>query len=119
MWDDFMKIRDFYARGIALTSTDEDLTRGDCFLTTVSEPEHYELNCRQSRDPEHPDSAGPRSQGLGQVSFIVSSPDELRALQWRCQAEGTRMLGTVTHGILVRIYLLDPEDNWYTEGGER
>jgi catechol 2,3-dioxygenase len=45
------------------------------------------------------------------VSFIVSSLDDLRALYGRFQAEGTRILRTVTHGISVSIYFLDPEDN--------
>jgi hypothetical protein len=48
MWDDFMKIRDFYARGIALTITDEDLGHGGGFPTTASDPEHHVLNRRQS-----------------------------------------------------------------------
>jgi catechol-2,3-dioxygenase len=45
------------------------------------------------------------------VSFIVPGLDDLRALHGRFQAEGTRILRTVTHGISVSIYFLDPEDN--------
>jgi catechol-2,3-dioxygenase len=45
------------------------------------------------------------------MSFIVPSLDDLRSLNHRFQVEGTRILRTVTHGISVSIYFLDPEDN--------
>ena len=66
--DDFLKMRDFYTRVIGLTVTDEDPERGSCFLSADPEHEHHELNLGQSRGPEHPDGARPRTQGLGQVS---------------------------------------------------
>ena len=109
--DDFMKMRDFYTRVIGLTITDEDPERGSCFLSAAPEHEHHELNLGQSRGPDHPDGARPKTQGLGQVSFIVPSLDDLRALHHRFQAESTLILRTVTHGISVSIYFLDPEDN--------
>jgi catechol 2,3-dioxygenase-like lactoylglutathione lyase family enzyme len=109
--DDFMKMRDFYTRVIGLTITDEDPERGSCFLSADPEHEHHELNLGQSRGPDHPDGARPKTQGLGQMSFIVPGMDDLRALHGRFQAEGTRILRTVTHGISVSIYFLDPEDN--------
>ena len=109
--DDFLKMRDFYTRVLGLTVTDEDPERGSCFLSAVPDQEHHELNLGQSRGPDHPDGARPKTQGLGQVSFIVSSLDELRVLNQRFHAEGTRILRTVTHGISVSIYFLDPEDN--------
>jgi catechol 2,3-dioxygenase-like lactoylglutathione lyase family enzyme len=109
--DDFMKMRDFYTRVLGLTITDEDPERGSCFLSAAPEFEHHELNLGQSRGPEHPDGARPRTQGLGQVSFIVSSLDELRTLYGRFRAEGTQILRTVTHGISVSIYFHDPEGN--------
>jgi catechol 2,3-dioxygenase-like lactoylglutathione lyase family enzyme len=109
--DDFMKMRDFYTRVIGLTVTDEDPERGSCFLSADPEHEHHELNLGQSRGPDHPDGARPKTQGLGQMSFIVPSLDDLRTLHHRFQAEGTRILRTVTHGISVSIYFLDPEDN--------
>ena len=69
--DDFMKMRDFYTRVIGLTVTDEDPERGSCFLSADPEHEHHELNLGQSRGPDHPDGARPKTQGLGQMSFIV------------------------------------------------
>ena len=109
--DDLMKMRDFYTRVIGLTITDEDPQRGSCFLSANPEYEHHELNLGQARGPDHPDGARPKTQGLGQMSFIVSNLDELRSLYRRFQAEDTRILRTVTHGISVSIYFLDPEDN--------
>jgi len=106
-----MKMRDFYTRVIGLTITDEDPQRGSCFLSANPEYEHHELNLGQARGPDHPDGARPKTQGLGQMSFIVSNLDELRGLHHRFQAEDTRILRTVTHGISVSIYFLDPEDN--------
>jgi len=109
--DDLMKMRDFYTRVIGLTITDEDPERGSCFLSAAPDFEHHELNLGQARGPDHPDGARSRTQGLGQVSFIVPSLDELRTLYGRFQAEGTRILRTVTHGISVSIYFHDPEGN--------
>ena len=109
--DDFMKMRDFYTRVIGLTITDEDPERGSCFLSAAPEFEHHELNLGQARGPDHPDGARPRTQGIGQVSFIVPNLDELRTLYRRFQVEGTRILRTVTHGISVSIYFHDPEGN--------
>jgi catechol 2,3-dioxygenase-like lactoylglutathione lyase family enzyme len=109
--DDLMKMRDFYTRVIGLTITDEDPERGSCFLSANPAYEHHELNLGQARGPDHPDGARPRTQGLGQMSFIVPSLNELRELHRRFQAEGTRILRTVTHGISVSIYFHDPEDN--------
>jgi catechol 2,3-dioxygenase-like lactoylglutathione lyase family enzyme len=109
--DDLMKMRDFYTRVIGLTITDEDPERGSCFLSAAPESEHHELNLGQSRGPNHPDGARPKTQGLGQMSFIVESMDDLRGLHGRFKAEETRILRTVTHGISVSIYFLDPEDN--------
>ena len=109
--DDFMKMRDFYTRVIGLTITDEDPERGSCFLSADPEHEHHELNLGQSRGPDHPDGARLKTQGLGQVSFIVPGMDDLRTLYDRFQKEGTRILRTVTHGISVSIYFLDSEAN--------
>ena len=109
--DDFMKMRDFYTRVIGLTVTDEDPERGSCFLSAHPETEHHELNLGQSRGPDHPDGARPRTQGVGQVSFIVEDMSALREFNRRFKAEGTTILRTVTHGISVSIYFHDPEDN--------
>ena len=109
--DDFMKMRDFYSRVIGLTITDEAPERGSCFMSADPGNEHHEFNLGQSRGPDHPDGARPRTQNVGQISFIVKSMDALRELNERFKAEKTEILRTVTHGISVSIYYHDPEDN--------
>jgi catechol 2,3-dioxygenase-like lactoylglutathione lyase family enzyme len=109
--DDFMKMRDFYTRVIGLTITDEDPERGSCFLSADPENEHHELALGQARGPEHPDGPRPKTQGVGQISFIVKDLAALRELHRRFKAEDVRILRTVTHGISTSIYFLDPEDN--------
>ena len=103
--DDFMKMRDFYTRVIGLTITDEDPERGSCFLSADPENEHHELALGQAR----PD--WPRTQHVGQVSFIVPSMEALRELNRRFKAENIKILRTVTHGISNSIYFEDPEGN--------
>lgn len=109
--DDFMKMRDFYTRIIGLTITDEDPGRGGCFLSADPENEHHELALGQSRGPDHPDGPRPKTQGVGQVSFIVRDMAALRELYRRFKKEQTPILRTVTHGISASIYFLDPEGN--------
>ena len=109
--DDFMKMRDFYTRVIGLTVTDEDRDRGSCFLSANPEGEHHELALGQSRGPDHPAGARPRTSGLGQVSFIVENMDALKELYQRLLAERMRIDQTVTHGISCSVYFFDPEDN--------
>lgn len=103
--DDFLKMRDFYTRVLGLTVTDEDPERGSCFLSADPENEHHELNLGQANENR------PRTQNVGQVSFIVPDLTALRELHRRFQAEGTPILRTVTHGISASIYFHDPEGN--------
>jgi catechol-2,3-dioxygenase len=103
--DDLLKMRDFYTRVLGLTVTDEDPERGSCFLSADPAHEHHELNLGQAR----PDR--PRTQHVGQVSFIVPSMAALRELHRRFKAEHTTILRTVTHGISNSIYFEDPEGN--------
>ena len=109
--DDFLKMRDFYTRVLGLTVTDEDPDRGSCFLSAHPDTEHHELNLGQSRGPDHPDGPRPRTQGVGQVSFIVEDMAALREFNRRFKRESTEILRTVTHGISVSIYFHDPENN--------
>jgi catechol-2,3-dioxygenase len=104
-------MRDFYTRVIGLTITDEDPERGGCFLSADPENEHHELALGRSRGPDHPDGPRPKTQGVGQISFIVKDMAALRELNRRFKKEETSILRTVTHGISVSIYFLDPEEN--------
>ena len=103
--DDFLKMRDFYTRVIGLTITDEDPERGSCFLSADPDHEHHELALGQSNESR------PKTQGVGQVSFIVESMHALKELYQRLLKEGVRIDRTVTHGISCSVYFYDPEDN--------
>jgi len=103
--NDLLKMRDFYSRVMGLTITDEDLERGICFLSAAPEAEHHELALARAKDPAQ------KTRNVQQVSFKVRSLDDVRAFYHRVQEEGLRIDRTVTHGISVSIYFLDPEDN--------
>ena len=109
--DDFLKMRDFYTRVMGLTVTDESPERSSCFLSADPENEHHELALGQSRGPDHPDGPRPKTQGVGQISFIVESMDALQDLYGRIKQDGRRIDNVVTHGISCSVYFFDPEDN--------
>ncbi len=108
--DDLMKTRDFYTRVIGLTVSDED-PGGNCFLTADINDEHHMLALAESRKADHPNGPRPKTQGVGQISFIVKDLSALREFNRRFKKEGTPVLRTVTHGISVSIYFQDPEGN--------
>jgi len=103
--DDLMKMRDFYARVLGLTITDEDLERGIVFLSANPQAEHHELALAKARE------GAPKTLSVQQVSFKVKSLDDVRAFYHRLQQEGMRIDRTVTHGIACSVYFYDPEDN--------
>ena len=99
------KMRDFYARVLGLTISDEDLERGICFLSAAPEAEHHELALVQARDPAQ------KTHSVQQVSFKVKSLDDVRAFHHRLQDAGIKIDRTITHGIACSVYFYDPEDN--------
>ena len=103
--DDLPKMRDFYARVLGLTISDEDLERGICFLSAAPEAEHHELALVQAKDPAQ------KTHHVQQVSFKVDSLDDVRAFYHRLKLAGMRIDRTVTHGIACSVYFYDPEDN--------
>ena len=109
--DDFLNMRDFYTRVLGLTITDESPERSSCFLSGDPETEHHQLALGQSRGPDHPDGPRPKTQGVGQISFIVESMDALKNLYHRVKDDGRRIDNVVTHGISCSVYFFDPEDN--------
>lgn len=98
-------MRDFYARVLGLTITDENLERGICFLSADPKAEHHELALVRAQNPQQ------KTQNVQQVSFKVDSLDDVRAFYHRLQDEGMRIDRTVTHGIACSVYFYDPEDN--------
>ncbi len=56
--NDLGTMRDFYARVLRLTISDEDLERGICFLSAAPDAEHHELALvRANRSREQPHRA--------------------------------------------------------------
>jgi catechol-2,3-dioxygenase len=102
---DLGKMRDFYARVLGLTISDEDLTRGICFLSAAPEAEHHELALVQARGPAQ------KTHNVQQISFKVKSLDDVRAFYHRLVDAGMKIDRTVTHGIACSVYFYDPEDN--------
>jgi catechol-2,3-dioxygenase len=103
--NDLGKMRDFYARVLGLTISDEDLGRGICFLSAAPEAEHHELALVRAKEPAQ------KTHNVQQVSFKVKSLDDVRALYHRLQDAGMKIDRTVTHGIACSVYFYDPEDN--------
>jgi catechol-2,3-dioxygenase len=103
--DDLGKMRDFYARILGLTISDENLERGICFLSAAPEAEHHELALVQAREP------GQKTRNVQQVSFKVKTLDDVRAFYHRVQDAGMKIDRTVSHGIACSVYFYDPEDN--------
>jgi catechol 2,3-dioxygenase-like lactoylglutathione lyase family enzyme len=103
--NDLRSMRDFYARTLGLTISDEDLERGICFLSAAPDAEHHELALVQAREP------GQKTHNVQQVSFKVESLDDVRTFHRRLKEAGLRIERTVTHGIACSVYFFDPEDN--------
>ncbi len=102
---DLGKMRDFYANVLGLTISDEDLDRGICFLSAAPEAEHHELALVQARELSQ------KTHNVQQVSFKVTSLDDVRAFYHRLKLAGMRIDRTVTHGSACSVYFYDPEDN--------
>ena len=102
---DLLKMRDFYARVLGLTISDENLERGICFLSAAPDAEHHELALVQAKEP------GQKTHNVQQVSFKVKRLDDVRGFYHRLQNEGMKIDRTVTHGIACSVYFYDPEDN--------
>ncbi len=103
--NDLTKMRDFYARVLGLTISDENLERGICFLSAAPDTEHHELALVQAKEP------GQKTHNVQQVSFKVKRLDDVRGFYHRLQQEGMKIDRTVTHGIACSVYFYDPEDN--------
>jgi catechol-2,3-dioxygenase len=103
--NDLGTMRDFYARVLGLTISDEDLERGICFLSAAPDAEHHELALVRAKD------AAQKTHNVQQVSFKVTSLDDVRAFYHRLLAADVQIDRTVTHGIACSVYFYDPEDN--------
>src|SRR5204863_4068359 len=103
--EDLEKMRDFYARVLGLTISDENLERGICFLSAAPDAEHHELALVQAKEPAQ------KTHNVQQVSFKVKTLDDVRGYYHRLLDAGVKIDRTVTHGIACSVYFYDPEDN--------
>ncbi|MGW4214473.1 VOC family protein [Lentzea sp. NPDC004789] len=103
--DDLEKMRDFYARVLGLTVTDEDDERGIVFFSSRPEEEHHEFVLQRGR------TAPPGAKLTHQVSWRVDSLESIIDFHHRFRAEGIEVQQEVTHGNAIGIYFFDPEGN--------
>lgn len=104
--DDLMKQRDFYTRVMGLTIADEDLEgRGMVFLSTDPVAEHHEFVLMKGR------VTSGDARVIQQISFKVSSIDDMRAFKARLEAEDLTIERIVSHGNAFGMYFFDPEGN--------
>ena len=105
---DLPRMEDFYSRVMGLTVTD----RGEATSAPVemvfmsSDPgEHHQFVLVSGR----PDDVNFRLNQ--QISFVVDSLDELRAMRDRLQSDDMEVDRCITHGNAWSVYFKDPEGN--------
>ena len=103
--DDLDTMRDFYARVLGLTVTDEDPDRGIVFFSARPDLEHHEFVLQRGR------TAPPGSKLTHQVSWRVDSIETILDFHRRFRAEGIEVQQEVSHGNAIGIYFFDPEGN--------
>jgi catechol 2,3-dioxygenase-like lactoylglutathione lyase family enzyme len=103
--DDLATMRDFYARVLGLTVTDEDADQGIVFFSAQPDQEHHEFVLQRGR------TAPAGSKLTHQVSWRVDSIETILEYHRRFRAEGIEVQQEVSHGNAVGIYFFDPEGN--------
>ncbi len=107
VWD-MPKMRQFYTDVFGLTVTDEGRHTSapvDMVFTSADPMEHHQFVLVSGR-PEDV-----QFNVTQQMSFLVDSLDELRAMRERVVAGGLEISRSVTHGNAWSIYFNDPEGN--------
>jgi|TARA_B100001146_G_C16103528_1_gene400461 catechol-2,3-dioxygenase len=104
--NDIHKMREFYTKVIGLKIGDEDLDgRGICFLSSDPVAEHHEFVLMKGR------SSDQDTQLIQQMSFKVSSIQDLREFKQIIEDEQLRIDRIVSHGNAFGMYFFDPEGN--------
>jgi catechol 2,3-dioxygenase-like lactoylglutathione lyase family enzyme len=104
--DDLAKQRDFYTRVLGLRVADEDPDgRGMVFLSADPIAEHHEFVLIKGR------VTSAETRVLQQVSFTVSSIEDLRAFKRQVERDGLPVERIVSHGNAFGMYVFDPEGN--------
>src|SRR5216683_4409545 len=83
--NDLPKMRDFYARVLGLTISDEDLERGICFLSAAPDGEHHELALVRAKD------AAQKTHNVQEVPFKGTRLDDVRAFYHRLLDAGVKI----------------------------
>lgn len=99
---DFEKMRDFYAKTIGLTITDE--TPNAAFMSSQPEQEHHELLVAKAVD------ASERTN-VQQLSWSCQSLADIVGYYQKFKAQGVKVARAVSHGNAVGLYFFDPEGN--------
>ena len=106
--NDMAKMRRFYTEVFGLTVTDAGGPPGfhlDMAFMSANPDEHHQMVLIGGR----PDEA--TANVAQQISFLVKSLDELRAMRDRGVDAGLTVRRTITHGTAWSIYFTDPEEN--------
>ncbi|MDA1099071.1 MAG: VOC family protein [Proteobacteria bacterium] len=105
---DMAKMRRFYTEVFGLTVTDAGAPPDfhlDMAFMSADPGEHHQMVLVGGR----PDAA--TANVAQQISFLVRSLDELRAMRDRVVDAGLKVRRTITHGNAWSVYFSDPEDN--------
>ena len=103
--NDLQTMRDFYARVLGMTITDESTERGMVFLSARPGEEHHELLLMPGRTGDGDVKI------VQQMSFHVDSIEDVREFHSRFVEDGVKIDSVVTHGNTASVYFRDPEDN--------
>jgi catechol 2,3-dioxygenase len=105
---DIKKMEEFYTKVLGLVVTDRgvsDRLHADLVFLSVDPLTHHQVAFASGRDPDSPKST------VNQISFIMDSLDELRAMYVRVRDYGVEELRPTNHGVSWSVYFLDPEGN--------
>ena len=103
--EDLDVMRDFYARVLGLTVTDEAPELGASFLSSRPAVEHHEIVLAKGR-------TAPRDVKLiNQISWRVDDLPSLQSLYRAILDYGSPIRMVITHGNAIGVYFSDPEGN--------
>ena len=101
--EDLDVMRDFYARVLGLTVTDEAPELGASFLSSRPDVEHHEIVLAKGR-------TAPRDVKLiNQISWRVDDLPSLQSLYRAILDYGSPIRMVITHGNAIGVYFSDPE----------
>lgn len=103
--DDLDVMRDFYARVLGLTVTDEAPELGASFLSSRPDVEHHEIVLAKGRTAQRDVKL------INQISWRVADLPSLQSLYGAILDYGSPIRMVITHGNAIGVYFSDPEGN--------